>query len=95
MSKKLTLEQPRIKPEEITIDCEHSKTNAQMNVNTANQRGLLAYIVNAFDELDITIAAAKVHSTKTRVRDYFLIEKQNQMCDNVPKLISILTKGNN
>ena len=94
MSKKLTLEQPRIKPEEITIDCEHSKAYAQMNVNTANQRGLLAYIVNAFDELDITIAAAKVHSTKTRVRDYFLIEKQNQMCDNVPKLISILTKGN-
>jgi len=93
MSKKLTLEQPRIRPEEITIDCEHSKAYAQMNVNTANQRGLLAYIVNAFDELDINIAAAKVHSTKTRVRDYFLIEKQNQMCDNVPKLISILTKG--
>lgn len=95
MSKKLTLEQPRIKPEEITIDCEHSKAYAQMNINTANQRGLLAYIIHAFDELDINITAAKVHSTKTRVRDYFLIEKQNQMCDNVPKLISILTKGNN
>ena len=95
MSQKLALTQPRIKPEEITIDCDHSKAYAQMNVHTANQRGLLAYIVNAFDELDINIAAAKIHSTKNRVRDYFLIEKQNQMCDNADKLISILTKGNN
>jgi [protein-PII] uridylyltransferase len=95
MSQKLLLSQPRIKPDEITIDCEHSKAYAQMNVHTANQRGLLAYIVNAFDELNINIAAAKIHSTKNRVRDYFLIEKQNQMCDNADKLISILTKGNN
>ncbi|MCJ7764878.1 MAG: phosphohydrolase, partial [Thiovulaceae bacterium] len=95
MSQKLLLSQPRIKPDEIKIDCEHSKTYAQMNINTANQRGLLAYIVHAFDELNITISTAKIVSTKTRVRDHFLIEKQNDMCDNVPQLISILTKGNN
>ncbi len=95
MSQKLTLSQPKIKKEEITIDCEHSKTYAQMNIHTANQRGLLAYIMHAFDELNINIATAKIHSTKKRVRDHFLIEKQNQMCDNVPQLISILTKGNN
>jgi len=91
MSHKIKLEQPRIKADEIDIDCDHSKTLAQMNVHTANQRGLLAYIMHAFDELDINITSAKIHSTKTRVRDHFLIEKQNQMCDNVPQLISILT----
>ncbi len=94
MSLKTSLEQPNIKAEEITIDCEHSKTYAQMNVNTTNQRGLLAFIMNGFDELGINIASAKIHSTKTRVRDHFLIEKQNKMCDNAPELISILTKGN-
>lgn len=93
MEQKLTLEQPRIKPEEITIDCEHSKTYAQMHINTANQRGLIAYIMQAFDELEINIATAKIHSTKTRVRDHFLIEKQNKMCDNAPQLLEILTKG--
>ena len=93
MGQMLTLEQPRIKAEEITIDCEHSKAYAQMNISTANQRGLIAYIMQAFDELEINIATAKIHSTKTRVRDHFLIEKQNKMCDNAAQLISILTKG--
>ncbi len=95
MSHKLTLQQPIIKDEEILFDCEHSRTYAQLNINTANQRGLLAYIMNAFDLLDINLASAKIHSTKTRVRDHFLIEKKNKMCDNAPQLISILTKGSN
>ncbi len=95
MEQKIVLEQPRIKPEEITFDCEHSKSYAQMNISTTNQRGLLAYIMQAFDELNINIASAKIHSTKNRVRDHFLIEKENKMCDNAPQLIKILTKGNN
>lgn len=93
MTQKLTLDQPLIKAEEIDFDCEHSKTYAQLNINTSNQRGLIAFIMNAFDELNINLATAKIHSTKTRVRDHFLIEKQNKMCDNAPELISILTKG--
>ena len=93
MEQKVTVELPRIKPAEVTLDCDHSKTYAQMNINTSNQRGLIAYIMYCFDELEINLATAKIHSTKTRVRDHFLIEKQNKMCDNAPKLISILTKG--
>ena len=93
MKQKTHLHTVNIKAEEITLDCEHSKTYAQMNINTSNQRGLIAYIMQAFDELNINIATAKIHSTKTRVRDHFLIEKQNKMCDNTPNLISILTKG--
>ncbi|MGB5966222.1 MAG: HD domain-containing protein, partial [Sulfurimonadaceae bacterium] len=93
MEQKLALEEPVIKAGEIDFDCEHSKAYAQMNINTTNQRGLLAYIMYAFDELDINIATAKIHSTKTKVRDHFLIEKKNKMCDNAPQLISILTKG--
>jgi [protein-PII] uridylyltransferase len=49
--------------------------------------------MQAFDELDINIATAKIHSTKNRVRDHFLIEKENNMCNNAPQLIKILTKG--
>ena len=93
MEQRITLTQARIKEEEISLDCEHSKTYAQMNIHTSNQRGLIAYIMHAFDTLDINIATAKIHSTKTRVRDHFLIEKQNNMCDNAPQLLSILTQG--
>jgi len=93
MQQKVTIEQPVIKAEEITIDCEHSRAYAQMNIQTSNQRGLIAYIMQVFDALEINIATAKIHSTKTRVRDHFLIEKQNNMCDNAPQLIETLTKG--
>ena len=94
MRKQLTLAKPVIKPEEITLDCEHSKAYAQLNVNTTNQRGLLAYIVKCFDDEQINIATAKVHTTKNRARDHFLIEKQNQMCDNAKQIITYLTQGN-
>ncbi len=93
MSRTLALSKPVIKPNEITLDCEHSMTYAQLNVHTANQRGLLAYIVKCFDEADINIATAKIHSTKNRARDHFLIEKQNQMCDNAENVISLLVEG--
>jgi [protein-PII] uridylyltransferase len=91
MSKKLDLPKPIIKPSEITLDCDHSLNYAQLNLNTTNQRGLLAYFVQLFDEANINIATAKIHTDKNRARDHFLIEKQNRMCDNAHEIIAILT----
>ena len=82
-----------IYPNEITIDCEHSMTHAELNVKTKNQRGLLAYIMNCFEQLGINIVTAKIHSTKHKVRDSFLMEKQNDICNNVKKIYKLLTKG--
>lgn len=90
MSKKLDLPKPVIKPHEITIDCDHSIHYAQLNLNTANQRGLLAYFVQLFDEANINIATAKIHTNKNMTRDHFLIEKQNKMCDNARQIITKL-----
>jgi [protein-PII] uridylyltransferase len=94
MEMSVKLEVPVIKSDEIGIDCEHSKSLAELAVHTANQRGLLAFIVRCFDELDMQIVTAKIHTTKHRVRDYFLIEKTPQMCDNADQLITLLCKGN-
>lgn len=90
MSKKLDLPKPIIKPSEITLDCDHSLNYAQLNLNTTNQRGLLAYFVQLFDEANINIATAKIHTDKNRARDHFLIEKQNRMCDNAHEIIAKL-----
>jgi len=90
MSKKLNLPKPVIKPNEITLDCDHSIHYAQLNLNTTNQRGLLAYFVQLFDEAQINIATAKIHTDKNRARDHFLIEKQNRMCDNAHEIIAKL-----
>lgn len=90
MSKKIDLPKPIIKPSEITLDCDHSIHYAQLNLNTTNQRGLLAYFVQCFDEAQINIATAKIHTNKNMARDHFLIEKQNRMCDNAREIIAKL-----
>lgn len=90
MSKKLDLPKPLIKPGDITLECDHSIHYAQLNLTTANQRGLLAYFVQLFDEAHINIATAKIHTNKNVARDHFLIEKQNRMCDNAREIIAKL-----
>lgn len=94
MEHRVQLETPRIKRDEIAMDCEHSIRYAELSVHTANQRGLLAFIVQCFDTLDFQIATAKIHTTKRRARDHFLIEKTPQLCDNTEQIFSLLSKGN-
>jgi len=94
LERRVEIEIPKIKETEITLDCEHSKSYAELAVHTANQRGLLAFIVSGLDALDMQIATAKIHSTKHRARDHFLIEKTPRMCDNAALLIQLLCKGN-
>ncbi|WP_229860185.1 HD domain-containing protein [Candidatus Sulfurimonas baltica] len=94
MNLHVELKNVNISKDEINIDCEHSLTHAELAVNTQNQRGLLAYIMNCFEQLHINIVTAKIHSTKHRVRDSFLMEKQNEICNNVEKIYQLLTKGN-
>jgi [protein-PII] uridylyltransferase len=89
-SKKSILHIPVIDKKEIEIDCEHSQSYAMMRLHTANQKGLLAYIINMFDELGIDIVSAKIHTLKNSVRDIFLIEKNGNFCHNTDKIIDKL-----
>ena len=93
MSKTINIKKPNIKKDEISIDCEHSQAYAELSIHTKNQRGLLAYIMDIFEQNSINIATAKVHSTKTKARDHFLIEKQNNMCNNIENLFKLLSEG--
>jgi len=92
MSLHVELKDVTIKKEEIIIDCEHSLTHAEVNINTSNQRGLLAYIMDSFEQLNINIITAKIHSTKHKVRDSFLIGKEHNICNNVGKIYELLTR---
>ncbi|MCB4743334.1 MAG: HD domain-containing protein [Sulfurovum sp.] len=82
---------PLIKKEDIDINCEHSKTYAIMHLRSKNQRGLLAYVIDMFDEMGVDIVTAKVHTLKNRVRDMFLIEKNGNFCHNMETIIEKLT----
>lgn len=90
MNKQLELNRPKIEKGEITLDCEHSKTYARLSINTKNQPGLLAYVIKSFDDEQIDIATAKVHTIKNRARDQFLIEKHDNVCHNAEKIIDVL-----
>ncbi|RLA83373.1 MAG: nucleotidyltransferase [Epsilonproteobacteria bacterium] len=86
------LKTPAIKEKELKIDCNHSKTYGALYLNSDDQNGLLAFIIDIFDELKIDIASAKIHTTKNRTRDIFLIEKDGNFCHNIDIIIDKLTK---
>jgi len=93
MDRLVPLKKVDLSNKEISIDCEHSLTYAQITINTKNQLGLLAYIMDCFENLGINIVTAKIYSTKHKVRDSFLMEKQNNICHNSDKIYKLLTQG--
>lgn len=92
MSREVKLKDVEIKREEISIDLEHSLTHAEITIHTKNQKGLLAYVMHSFDKLHINIVTAKIHSSKYKVRDSFLMDKQSDICNNVELIYDMLTK---
>ena len=92
MSRKSQLNEVCIKKEEIDFDCQHSKTFARLSINTLDQKGLLAFILYVLEQYSIEIATAKIHTSKYRVRDLFLIEKSENLCQNSDKIIDELSK---
>jgi [protein-PII] uridylyltransferase len=53
-----------------------------MKINCPNQKGLLSYVIKLFDNLNIDISSAKIHTKMNRINDLFLIEKNGNFCNN-------------
>ena len=92
MSKTVKHKEIIIKREEITLDCDYSLALAELNIHTSNQVGLLAYVMQCFEDLKINIVSAKIHSTKYKVKDSFLIDKNNLICNNVEDIYKLLSR---
>jgi [protein-PII] uridylyltransferase len=56
--KEKNIKKPIIKIDELKIDCEHSKDYATMNLNTKDQKGLIAFIIQVFDQEGVDITSA-------------------------------------
>ncbi|CAA6809088.1 MAG: Possible nucleotidyltransferase [uncultured Sulfurovum sp.] len=89
----LKIKKPKILEKDIFIDCHHSKENALLRVNCLDQKGLLSYIINLFDNLEVDINSAKIHTKSNRINDLFLIEKNGNFCDNTTLIIKELTES--
>ena len=93
MTTEIKLRDIKLKKEDIKIDCEHSLTHAELSIHTTNEKGVLAYIMNTFEKLNIDIITAKIHSSKYKVKDSFLIQKNDNLCDNTEKFYNFLIAG--
>jgi len=83
---------PEIKYNEIKIDCEHSRDYAVLRLRTKDQKGLLAFISHLFGRLKIDVVSTKIHTSKYRVNDLFLIQKDGNFCHNTETIIKELTE---
>ena len=90
MEKTVKLRKPVIYEKDIKINCEHTEELAQLNLQARDQKGLFAYIAKLMDSYKIVIQSAKLHTSKDRVRDMLLIEKNGNFCGNKEEIIKLL-----
>jgi [protein-PII] uridylyltransferase len=94
MSKKTNLIKPIIKKENIKIDPNHTAYLASMRIVAKDQKGLFAYIARIFDDFNVEIESAKLHTLKGYARDLILIEKNGNFCTNQDEIIDLMSIGN-
>ena len=82
MTKGAELKKPVIKQGEITIDCDHRDDAALMKIGTKDQKGLFAYVAKVFDHFNIDIESAKIYTSKGKVNDLLLVQKNGNFCAN-------------
>ena len=90
MEKKIHLKEPVVHPKEVIIDCNHSSYLASLKVHAQNQKGLLAFITKIFDDFEVEIESAKLFTSKKRVKDLFLIEKNGNFCSNSEEIAGLI-----
>ena len=95
MSKTTNLLTPIIKKDDIKIDCNHTSYLASMHIVTKDQKGLFAYIAKIFDDFNVEIESAKLHTLKGYARDLILIEKNGNFCTNQDEIVRLMTIGEN
>ena len=94
MSKQVDISKVVISPENISLDENHSKYLAKMIITGKNQKGFLAFIAKIFDDMNIDIQGAKIHTSRsTRIQDLLLIEKNESFFKNIEATIKMLTQN--
>lgn len=82
---------PKIAAYEVSLDLNHSKNYAQVKLNTADQRGLMAYVLDIFARYDINVVSGRIQTIRGRTRNLFLLENSEILQKNYAKILSDLT----
>ncbi|HGH3985660.1 TPA: nucleotidyltransferase [Campylobacter coli] len=81
------IKKPIINKDELKLDLNYSKMYAKLGLNTKDQQGLMAYLMNVFNELELVLCAAKIQTIRQRTRNTFIFQKNENLEKNEEKLL--------
>lgn len=84
------IKKPIIKKDELKLDLNYSKIYAKLSLNTKDQQGLMAYMMNIFNELGLVLSAAKIQTIRQRTRNIFIFQKNEKLEHSEQKLVNLL-----
>ena len=61
-----------------------------MTIVAKDQKGLFAYIAKIFDDFNIEIESAKLHTIKGYAKDLILIEKNGNFCERQDDILDLM-----
>jgi len=84
------IKKPIIKKDELKLDLNYSKMYAKLSLNTKDQQGLMAYLMNVFNEFKLVLCAAKIQTIRQRTRNIFIFQKNENLEHSEQKLVNLL-----
>ncbi|TXE78270.1 nucleotidyltransferase [Campylobacter peloridis] len=84
------LKKPSIKKDELKLDMNYSKSYAKITLNTKDQKGLMAYVMDVLAKYDIALSAAKIQTIKERTRNVLILHKNESLQDYKDQILKSL-----
>ncbi|HEC1763196.1 TPA: nucleotidyltransferase, partial [Campylobacter lari] len=81
---------PNIKKDELKLDMNYSKNYAKITLNTKDQKGLMAYVMDVLVRYDIILSAAKIQTIKERTRNVLILHKNESLQDHKDQILKSL-----
>ncbi|HEC1748356.1 TPA: nucleotidyltransferase, partial [Campylobacter lari] len=81
---------PNIKKDELKLDMNYSKSYAKITLNTKDQKGLMAYVMDVLARYDIILSAAKIQTIKERTRNVLILHKNESLQDHKDQILKSL-----
>lgn len=81
---------PNIKKDELKLDMNYSKSYAKITLNTKDQKGLMAYVMDVLVRYDIILSAAKIQTIKERTRNVLILHKNESLQDHKDQILKSL-----
>ncbi|QOW63548.1 nucleotidyltransferase [Campylobacter hepaticus] len=84
------IKKPIIKKDELKLDLTYAKNYVKLGLNTKDQQGLMAYLMDTFNEFKLVLCTAKIQTIRQRTRNIFIFQKDENLMQNEQKLINFL-----